>query len=624
MSRTPRLSIAIALLLFAGCSDDGPDDGPNNPPIDASPDAPVADASPAPDAPGVDASPPPTTRVAGITAGDQHTCVVFETGLTRCWGMGFFGVLGYGELENIGDDETPGCKQNLQIGGLVTQAAAGGAHTCARLTDGSVRCWGAAFSGALGYGDIADHIGDTELPASAGDVDVGGAVTQLTAGDSYTCAVLEGGALRCWGRGRFGALGYGNGNDIGDDETPASAGDVDVGGAVVQIAAGGNHTCAVLEGGALRCWGNNALSELGHGGDIVGDDETPASVPPVEVGGTVSRVAAGSQHTCAILGSGAVRCWGRASEGQLGYGNTSVIGDDETPASAGDVDVGGGTVVDIQAGTHHNCVLLDTGALRCWGRNADGQLGYGHTSDIGDDETPASAGDVDVGGPVVAMSLGERHTCAVLDTGAVRCWGKSLDGQLGHGYPIIRGDDEPASTGGDVPLHTCAMPSECEGGGPAACQPDSFEPNEDATAARLVSTTEGYHDAFLCAGEEDWYLVPASQNGPANVSVNVAVLHALYQNDCNICVDGALPSCAHNTITVEIYDAATGTLLAMQTKNEGYVWLPRANLPAADLHVRVYGDATAGFGYRIWPFVMTYEPACDNSDCQLPRFCDHC
>ncbi len=110
--------------------------------------------------------------------------------------------------------------------------------------------------------------------------------------------------------------------------------------------------------------------------------------------------------------------------GELGYGNTNDIGDNETPASAGDVDVGG-TVVQIVAADLHTCVLLDTGKVRCWGSGfADhGELGYGNTDDIGDDETPASAGDVDMGGSVQHIAGGHLHSCALLTTGAVRCWG---------------------------------------------------------------------------------------------------------------------------------------------------------------------------------------------------------
>ena len=121
------------------------------------------------------------------------------------------------------------------------------------------------------------------------------------------------------------------------------------------------------------------------------------SLPGLASCGLGVPLEAGDFHTCALLQGGAVRCWGQATRGALGYGNTNNIGDDETPAAAGDVNVGG-PVVQLAAGSDHTCALLQGGAVRCWGEGADGQLGYGNTNDIGDDEMPASAGDVNVGG----------------------------------------------------------------------------------------------------------------------------------------------------------------------------------------------------------------------------------
>lgn len=266
-------------------------------------------------------------------------------------------------------------------------------HTCALRPSGDVYCWGSAFNGQLGYASN-DNVGDDETPASVGPVDVGGAASTIATGSQHTCALLGGAAVRCWGLGVSGRLGYANTNTIGDDETPASAGDVDVGGTVTRIAAGGVHTCALLDTGAVRCWGANSRGELGYGNTSrIGDDETPATAGDVPVGGNVTRIATGGNHTCALLDTGRVRCWGSASNGQLGYGNTSDIGDDETPASAGDVDVGG-TVTDISVGDGHVCALTGAGAVRCWGDGSGGRLGYGSTAHIGDDETPASAGDV--------------------------------------------------------------------------------------------------------------------------------------------------------------------------------------------------------------------------------------
>jgi alpha-tubulin suppressor-like RCC1 family protein len=135
---------------------------------------------------------------------------------------------------------------------------------------------------------------------------------------------------------------------------------------------------------------------LGYGNTLnVGDDETPASVGDVNVGGNLLEIVTGTSHTCALLDSEKARCWGTASSGQLGHANTNNIGDNELPFSAGDVNVGS-NIVQITAGSFHTCALLDTGKVRCWGNGANGRLGYGNAFSIEDDETPASVGDVSV------------------------------------------------------------------------------------------------------------------------------------------------------------------------------------------------------------------------------------
>jgi cysteine-rich repeat protein len=385
-----------------------------------------------------------------VVAGAAHTCALLETGTVRCWGHSTHGALGYGNTSSIGDDEAPATAGDVDVGSAVVQLAASMEHTCALLETGAVRCWGYGLYGQLGYGNTS-NIGDDEAPVTAGDVDVGGIVVQLAAGDYHTCALLETSAVRCWGDGTYGQLGYGNTNNIGEDETPATAGDVDVGGVVVQLAAGWMHTCALLETGAVRCWGHGGAGQLGYGNTShIGDGEAPATAGDVDVGGVVVQLAAGEWHTCALLETGAVRCWGYGGAGQLGYGHTSNIGEDETPATAGDVPVGG-VVVRLAVGAWHTCALLETGAVRCWGRGQEGQLGYGSTSHIGDDEAPATAGDVDVGGVVVQLAADGHHTCALLETGAVRCWGNGGGGRLGYGHTSAIGDDEHPASAGDVP-----------------------------------------------------------------------------------------------------------------------------------------------------------------------------
>jgi len=113
----------------------------------------------------------------------------------------------------------------------------------------------------------------------------------------------------------------------------------------------------------------------------------------VSVGGTVSQLKGGSVHTCALLTDGNVRCWGRGTYGRLGYGSQNDVGLTQTPAAAGDINLGG-TAAAIGAGGEHTCALLSNGNVRCFGRGLSGRLGYGNTRDIGDNELPSNAGNV--------------------------------------------------------------------------------------------------------------------------------------------------------------------------------------------------------------------------------------
>ncbi len=390
-----------------------------------------------------------------VVLGQYHSCALDRLGYLLCWGSGFNGQLGYGEFgetANIGEttDRLPSLigpvgTPNGETAPLryVISAALGTDHTCALLNDGGVLCWGSHTEGQLGYGDLGDANVDVERPKLAAPqampVNIGGKAVSISSLGKHTCVLLDNGKVRCWGESGDGALGYpvseppGGGMVdprliIGDDETPADVGDVDVGGLVAQLSVGSQHTCVVLDDGSARCWGNGDSGRLGYGNvDSVGDQEVPAAAGPLNMGGTVKQIAAGGSHTCALMESGAVRCWGRGNEGQLGYGTVdfngdALLGDDsgETPAEIGDVEVGG-TVVQIVAGGQHTCALLDTGSVRCWGDAARGALGHSNLARIGDNETPASAGDVNLGAKAVKIAAGGFHTCALLETGNVRC-----------------------------------------------------------------------------------------------------------------------------------------------------------------------------------------------------------
>jgi len=412
-----------------------------------------------------------------VAAADSYTCAILDGGQTTCWGYGGIGQLGYGNGNDIGDNELIG--NNPVNGGFVrlpgpdrvVEVTTGYSHTCVLISNGRVTCWGYGADGELGTGTTAT-IGDTETaaanPVNGGFVRMpsGQGAVDVSAGSFHTCALLVGGEITCWGYGGDGALGYGNTNNIGDTETPATNPAnfgivlLPSGHTAVAIAAGDTHTCAILDNGEVSCWGDGSDGRLGYGNTLpIGDNEDPSG--ETTTGGIVSlpggkgavAIDAAGASTCAILTTGRVTCWGSGANGRLGYGNTNAIGDTETPAtnpvSAGLVALPGNlTAIDISVGANHACAVLSDHTLTCWGYGGAGQLGYGNGNSIGDTETPAtnpvSGGRVQLPGAqtVAAVEPGSSHTCAQLTSGDVACWGNGPAGQLGYGNTDIIGDDE--------------------------------------------------------------------------------------------------------------------------------------------------------------------------------------
>jgi len=342
-------------------------------------------------------------KARAVALGEKHACAILDNARVRCWGDGSGGRLGYGNPDTIGDNELPSSVGPLDLGGKARAIAAGEFHTCAILASGKVRCWGSGAGGRLGYGNEND-IGDNEAPGSVAPVFLGTGRTAvaISAGGGHTCAILDNGRVRCWGFGHLGALGYGNENDIGDNETPGSVAPVflGTGRTAVAITAAEYHTCALLDNGRVRCWGLNDVGQLGYGNmEDIGDNELPGSVGPVSLGRKAIAVSGGYEYACALLDNGRIRCWGDNPAGQLGYANDEDIGDNELPSSAGPVQLGG-LAVSVSAGWEHACALMATGRIRCWARNGEGQLGLGNTTPIGDNEHPNTVPPASAGGLV--------------------------------------------------------------------------------------------------------------------------------------------------------------------------------------------------------------------------------
>ncbi|CAE6963215.1 unnamed protein product [Symbiodinium sp. CCMP2592] len=345
--------------------------------------------------------------------------------------------------------------------------SSGGYHNCAVLkAEGLLKCWGSGRNGRLGYGGEA-NVGTApgEMGENLPAVDLGEPgvrVTKVSCGQWHTCAVLETGVLKCFGSGSYGKLGYGHTRHVGDEPLEMGqhlpAVDLGTGVEVVHVAAGIDHTCALLRGGRVKCFGQGRLLGLGdeeNRGDEHG--EMGSELPVVDLGTDFEAVqlALGYAHSCALSSQSAVKCWGQSNRLGLGLGDGGrYIG--TNPNEMGDalpvVDLGPLPAVQIAAGAFHTCAVLSDGSVKCWGDNGRGQLGHGNLQDAGDQpsEMGTSLPITDMGDGVtvvrIADSSGSYHTCAVLQDANLKCWGRGWSGQLGQGNLEDLGD-EPSEMG---------------------------------------------------------------------------------------------------------------------------------------------------------------------------------
>jgi alpha-tubulin suppressor-like RCC1 family protein len=414
-----------------------------------------------------------TPRPTQVAAGCGHSCARFDGGQLKCWGLNQGGKLGLGDIVARGDDPSEMGDHlptvDLGTGRTAVAISPGSGHTCALLDNAQVKCWGQNDYGQLGFGvigargDDPSEMGD-HLPAV--DLGTGRTAVAVAAGSYHTCALLDNAQVKCWGESEYGRLGLGDRETRGDDPSEMGddlpAVDLGTGRTAIAVAAGYYHTCALLDRGQVKCWGQNAYGQLGLGdsenrGD--GSGEMSDDLPAVDLGTGRTAVAvwAGDVHTCALLDNAQVKCWGCNGVGQLGLGDGENRGDgsgemgDDLPA----VDLGTGrTAVAVSASYLHTCAVLDNGQVKCWGYNGEGELGLGDSEHRGDgsDETgdDLPAVDLGTGRTAFAISAGYYHTCALLENGQVKCWGYNGDSALGLGDIASRGE-RPGEMGDALP-----------------------------------------------------------------------------------------------------------------------------------------------------------------------------
>jgi cysteine-rich repeat protein len=374
---------------------------------------------------------------------------------TKCSGVCQAGVClsprcGDGKIEASEDCDDgnaipgDGCEPDCELTKVI-KLVAGRAHTCALLSEGNVRCWGANDKGQLGLGNVENR--GVNKPYQNGLVALGGAAIAIAAGADHTCALMSDHTMQCWGANDHGQLGLGHTNPIGDDELPSpDVATVQFGLGVKTLATGGNVTCAILDDDTLRCWGQNNYGQLGLGNtQDVGDNELPSQKPVVSLGGSAKLIATGGNHTCAILSDGyTLRCWGHNGLGQLGLGITQDVGDDELPTDVNAVifpaDSSATTAMaSLVVGASRACALRMDGIGRCWGDNSDGGLGVAYIGAL-PDNTALDWGLLAWESPILEFSAGSLHMCASMADNQLRCWGLNGKAQLGLANTYSLGD----------------------------------------------------------------------------------------------------------------------------------------------------------------------------------------
>lgn len=366
-----------------------------------------------------------------IASNYSTICTLSDVGEVRCAGYNFDGELGIGNTDVVPGFVTP------QISG-VTQLASSDYSTCALKTDSSVWCWGENNDYEIGQGGtgVADVLLPTQVKAVSGGF-LGG-VVQLSTQDGHFCAVKSDTTAVCWGRGNSGQIGDGGSSSL-SLATHVWTGSQNLSG-VRKVSVGTEFSCALMLTGAVKCWGADGAGQLGNG-------PGGASPLPVDVVGISNAVdiGTGGETACALLADASLRCWGDNGEGQVGNG------DAPTDANVPQAVLSG--VSRLGVGYETTCAQLLDSSLKCWGEGSDGQ--FLETAKVGKSTPTTISG---VSGFIQLTQNFEDTICVLYRGGAVSCWGNDSDDKIG--VPGDAGNDitTPVTLAQD--LVTLAYPGE--------------------------------------------------------------------------------------------------------------------------------------------------------------------
>lgn len=316
---------------------------------------------------------------------------------------------------------------------------------CVLLEGGVVRCWGDNEFGQVGVGNTMD-IGDTQQTLPVPAIDVGGVAVDIWAGRQSTCALLENNDLRCWGLNDSGQLGVGHTNNIGDEPGEMPPASTPIPNNVIMGTSGTRVNCVLTQAGTVHCWGESAYGQQGNGDGVLnedlGDEPGELPTPAVNLGSDAEYIEAGHNHVCAINEYGQLKCWGNGGHGKLGNENTVSYGWDVDHMPPTTAQVGIADLTGVLGGNDHTCAWAADGNPRCWGLNNTAQLGQGKGGfSIGSGVGSMPVDDTDLGGQVMAVDGLYHHLCAIVPPGNVKCWGSPTYGLLTNDWNNPQGDN---------------------------------------------------------------------------------------------------------------------------------------------------------------------------------------
>jgi len=470
-------------------------------------------------------------KVTQISAGAFHTCALTQEWWVQCWGS-----------NDEGQTDQGGSYEQFQ------QIVAGGDHTCGLKSNGDVKCWGGNNAGESNV-PFLDHLTLDKISAGKyhtcvvttsgevqcwGDNDYGqstvpedlGKATQISAGGMHTCSVSDAGVVRCWGD-----------NNSGQSTVPEDLGKV------TQISTGYQHSCAVQESGTAICWGNNDYGQTLVTGSL----------------GKASKLSLGEKSTCVISAAGTAHCWdgekhcwwnGRYMDSAC-YHEMSKMPSDL------------GTVTDIAVGDYHTCAITTASVLRCWGSNLDYQLevpenlgtvqqvsAFGNITCVINDQgilncwgydfwwVQPSFDDSEIS-QVSQVALGTQHYC-VVERKSTWCWGDDGYGQASS-FEVQDSLDGQVSQVAVGRFHTCAVTNDgivsCWGGNDFGQTevPDDLGSVSSLTLGEKHSCAITTSKTVKCWGDNEYTQLDV----PTDLS-DVAQISAVLNKSCAITEQGLI------------------------------------------------------------------------------------